>query len=199
MELIILIAEARDILRTGLHTIFASDRRVAQIYEAKTREEVRQHMGAHLFDLLIINQMLVEDIALLPPGKFVIITSELDIALFQEAYEHKARGYLLENASVDLFRAALSCEEGAFLIEPVLATQILEYVSSDTRFAVSSDLLTPREREIVDLLQEGINRHTIAQRLCISEATLKTHIKNITRKRKDGAPPIKKHSLVQNC
>jgi DNA-binding NarL/FixJ family response regulator len=198
MGLTILIAESRDILRTGLHTIFVSDRRVSQIYEAKTQEEVQRYMSTRLFDLLVINQQLIRDISLLPPGKFVILTSELDITLFQNAYERRARAYLLESASADLFHAILSCEEGAFLIEPVLAAQIIEYVSSDPRLAVSSDLLTPREREIIDLLQKGVDRHTIAQRLCISEATLKTHIKNITRKRKDSAPPVKRNPLLQN-
>ena len=43
----------------------------------------------------------------------------------------------------------------------------------------------PREREIVILLHEGVDRHTIARQLHISEATPKTHIKNIARKHED--------------
>jgi DNA-binding NarL/FixJ family response regulator len=189
MELIILIAEPREILRTGLRTIFANDKRVVQIYEARTQRELEQHINSRSFDLVVVNQHLITDISLLPRGQFVILTPELDIAWFQEAYEHGARAYLLENASADLFLATLSCREGAFLIEPHLATYIIEHISSDTRFAVNCDLLTPREKEIVDLLRKGVDRHTIAQQLCISDATLKTHIKNIMRKRKDSSLP----------
>ena len=48
------------------------------------------------------------------------------------------------------------------------------------------ELLSPREREIVMLLDEGLDRRTVAGQLHISEATLKTHIKNISRKHEDA-------------
>lgn len=190
-ELTLLIAEPRDIIRVGLRTLFAGDNRITQIYEVKTQEALHQCMNTCSFSLLVMNQLLITDISLLPRGRFAILATELDISIFQKAYEHGARAYLLESTSADLFRAILSCEEKGFLIEPTLAIPILEYLSSDARFAVNSDLLTSREREIVELLREGIDRRSIAHQLCISEATLKTHIKNITRKRKEGLPRLK--------
>jgi DNA-binding NarL/FixJ family response regulator len=64
-----------------------------------------------------------------------------------------------------------------------MTTQIIEHMSTDPRFTVKEELLTPREKEIIRLLRDGIGRSVIAKQLHISEATLKTHIKNITRKR----------------
>ncbi len=50
--------------------------------------------------------------------------------------------------------------------------------------------LSPREREIVKLLREGLDRRTIAKQLCISETTLKKHIQHIKCKSIEGAKKI---------
>jgi two-component system nitrate/nitrite response regulator NarL len=44
------------------------------------------------------------------------------------------------------------------------------------------ELLTPREREILECLAEGLNNKTIARKLGISDATVKVHVKNVLRK-----------------
>jgi DNA-binding NarL/FixJ family response regulator len=183
VKLNLLIAEPHDILRRGLCTIFIEDESVEQVYEVATREDLEEHLQANSLDLLIVNQSLLPDVTLLPSGRFVILTPEFDVITFKIAYEHKARGYLLQSTSVELLKATLRLAEGAFLIEPALTAQIMQYIFTNSRFAVKEELLTPREREIMALLREGIDRYTIAQQLHISEATLKTHIKNIARKR----------------
>ncbi|GHO60143.1 response regulator transcription factor [Ktedonobacter robiniae] len=182
----ILIAEPRDILRTGLRTIFAEDERISQIYEAATQETLKACLSSKPINLIIINTSMMSNIKDLPRGKFVLLAPEVDIELFLKAYKHGARGFLSENAPAELLRATLGLAEGSFLIEPKMTVPILDLFSGDLRFAVKEELLTPREREIVSLLREGTDRRTIAQDLHISEATLKTHIKNITRKRTES-------------
>ena len=60
----------------------------------------------------------------------------------------------------------------------------MEYVfDRKTSPAHNETSLTPREREIVRLLREGLDRSSIARRLCIAETTLKTHMQNIAKKR----------------
>lgn len=185
MKLKILIAEPRDILRAGIHTILAADGRAEVIYEASNTEELKEHISSNTLDLAIVNQILVSDITLLPTGRFVLFVSEFDITTFLMAYKHRAKGYLLETSQAELFRNILSLPPGAFLIEPTLTMSIIEYLTSDSRLMIDDKLLTPREREIVGFLREGVDRPTIAQNLNISGATLKTHIKNIFRKRID--------------
>ena len=185
MGLKIIIAEPRDILRRGLFTILANDKRVETIREASSGEELQRLLRYNTIDLAIINQALISDMTTLPARRFVIFAAEFNITIFLMAYKHGARGYLLETSHAELFRATLSLPPEAFLIEPVLTSHIVEYLTQDTRFLVKEELLTPREKEIVRLLREGIDRHTIAHDLHISGATLKTHIKNISRKRID--------------
>jgi DNA-binding NarL/FixJ family response regulator len=183
MSFRILIAEPRDILRTGLHTIFARDERVTTLYEASNSEELQKHLRSSPIDLIIVNQAMVSDITTLPSHRFALLTPEFNITTFLMAYKHGAKGYLLENSQAELFRTLLSLPYGTFLIEPSLTANIVEYLTNDARLLVDEELLTPRERQIVGLLREGIDRPTIAQQLNISGATLKTHIKNIFRKR----------------
>lgn len=183
MGLRVIIAEPRDILRKGLHTILAADERVGALIEVAGIEELQKQLRNGLVDLVIVNQGLISDMAILPANRFVLLTSEFNIATFLLACKHGARGYLLETSQAELFRIILGMPSGAFLIEPALTGNIIGYLANDTRLIIKEELLTPREREIVRLLREGVDRPTIAEQLNISGATLKTHIKNIFRKR----------------
>lgn len=183
MKLQVLIADHRDILRAGLRAIFAADPNIECLYEAANQEELQKFLRTKSLDLIFVNQAFISNMAMLPQDRFVVLTSVLDYAVFQEAYKHGAKGYLLENTSAELLCAVLHLPKGAFLVEPALAISILQHFSCDARFTIKDEFLTPREREIIGLLRDGIDRPTIARQLHISGATLKTHIKNISRKR----------------
>jgi DNA-binding NarL/FixJ family response regulator len=185
MELAVLIADPSDILRAGLRLILMNDKRVTQIHEAATKEELHTQLRTKSLDLIVVNQSFITDMLMLPRRRFVILTAELDIDMFQRAYNHGARGYLLENTSAELLRATLCLEEKNILIEPALAAYIMDYFFSGLRFTVQDNLLSPREREVIELLREGIDRRLIAKKLHISDTTLKTHIKRIRNKNDD--------------
>lgn len=183
MQVTLLIAEPRDILRMGLHSVFATDERVTTLYEASNADELQKYLRNSSIDLSIINYSMVNDITRLPSNRFALLAPQFSIDAFLTAYKHGAKGYLLETSRTELFRALLNVPQGAFLIEPLLMPHIVEHLLHDTRLLIKEELLTPREREIVKLLRDGIDRQVIAQQLHISNATLKTHIKNIFHKR----------------
>ena len=179
----ILIAETCELLRIGLRTIFTGDQRVSNIHEALTSKGLEQQLQGHQVDLVVVNQSLITNITLLPMGNFVILTSKLDMTMLKAAYKHKGRGYLSENVSAELLRTVLDRNENAFLLEPSFTPRAMECLFGNAFSILNEELLTPREREIIALLREGLDRPTIARNLCIAETTLKTHIKNIARKR----------------
>ncbi len=183
MKLRILIAEPRDILRAGLRSLLIEDERVGHIQEVTSREELHRQLLSEELDLVIVNQSLIADPMKLPRGRFIILAITVDWTLFQAAYQHGALGYFSEDVSAEFLRMVFTLAEGSFLIAPSIAVQAMEFFSRDTRFSFDEDVLTPREQEIVALLRKGVDRRTIARDLCISETTLKTHIKNIYRKR----------------
>jgi DNA-binding NarL/FixJ family response regulator len=105
------------------------------------------------------------------------------MAILKAAYKHQGCGYLSEDVSAELLRTVLNRSENAFLIEPNLTPWVMDGFFYNAFSTLREELLTPREKEIIDLLRKGIDRATIAKDLCIAETTLKTHIKNIARKR----------------
>jgi len=179
----ILLAEPCELLRIGLRTTFSEDQRVTHIHEATTNKGLETHIRSHPVDLVVVNQSLLTNVSILPRGKFIILTSKLDLAILKAAYEHKCRGYLSERVSAELLRTVLDCDEDEFLIEPSFAPYVMDGFFGNSFSTLNEELLTPREKEIIDLLRQGLDRPTIARTLCIAETTLKTHIKNIARKR----------------
>lgn len=179
----VLIADPCELLRIGLRTIILENIPISNIYEASTHESLKTLMQSYALDLLVVNQSLVTDVSMLPYGKCIILTSEPDMTFLRAAYKYNIRGYLSDKVSPDLLRIVICSSEETLLIEPSLMSWIMETMFGGTFSSVKEELLTPREREIMGLLREGVDRPTIAKRLCIAEATLKTHIKNISRKR----------------
>lgn len=178
----ILLAEPCELLRIGLRTILLADERVSQVSEASTQEHLKAKLQSCKIDLTIVNQVLIREVTQLPKGKFVILASNPDIGILKSASSHGARGYLSENVSAELLRVVLSSSDESFLLEPSLTPWIMKSLLGGTFFCIKEELLTPREKEIIQLLREGLDRRTIAKRLSISDATLKTHIKNIRKR-----------------
>jgi DNA-binding NarL/FixJ family response regulator len=183
MGLNVLIAESHDVLRIGLRAIFANDPRVSNIYEATNEKELRVQLNHNKLSFIVLDQCLVRDIALLKSKHFVLLASELDVSMLKAAYKYGARGYLSTNVLAELLRATLCPTENTFLIEPTFIPRLMELICKSRYSSVKEDLLTPREKEIFALLCQGLARPAIARRLGITQTTLVTHIRNISKKR----------------
>jgi len=97
-----------------------------------------------------------------------------------------ARAYILKNAAeADLIRAVRAVSEGKSFFSPVISKMLLEdYVRqvSEKEVEDSYDLLTPREREILQLLAEGKTNKEVAVILNLSPHTIDTHRGNLLQK-----------------
>lgn len=177
----VLIAEPYCILRAGLRLIFTEDSRVSVVAEVSSFEELQKKLMRERWDLVVINQMLIHDISMLN-NTFVVLAAEPNMEVLLKVYRKGVRAYLLENVSTDLLLTTLQPTEGAFLVEPTLTSWLLEPSLASSFLAARTNKLTPREKEIMLLLRSGLDRTSIARNLHITDSTLKTHIKNITRK-----------------
>ncbi len=178
----ILIAELCAIFRTGLRMIFTSDSLVNTIDEVSTVEEVKKYLTSHTPDLIVVHQSLVTDLAALARSNFIILATEPDKNILVDAYSCGACGYLLENASPHLFLLALHMTEKMFLLDPAVTPWLLKSICGDILPSASNGVLTTREMEIFKLMNSDLTNRAIGERLCISEATVKTHVVHIFRK-----------------
>jgi DNA-binding NarL/FixJ family response regulator len=122
-----------------------------------------------------------------PATKVVIMTAHDEDRLLVEAVEAGASGFLgKDEAASELLSAAKAAADGEVLIDPATLTRLLAQVARERAEqqdaqALLNDL-TEREREILQLLSEGMRNDDIAAKLYISPQTVQTHVRNILGK-----------------
>jgi NarL family two-component system response regulator LiaR len=122
-----------------------------------------------------------------PSTKVVIMTAHDDERLLVEAVEAGACGFLgKDEAANEVLQSVKAAADGEVLIDPSVLTRLLHQVARERearREATSLlDDLTDREREILQLLAEGMRNDGIAEKLFISPQTVQTHVRNILGK-----------------
>jgi DNA-binding NarL/FixJ family response regulator len=96
-----------------------------------------------------------------------------------------ARGYLLKGADQDeIARAVRAVAAGEAIFGPAIANKVLGYfaAASGTKPAPTFPELTDREREVLELIAQGLNNQQITRRLVVSPKTVRNHISNIFAK-----------------
>jgi two-component system nitrate/nitrite response regulator NarL len=100
----------------------------------------------------------------------------------KNAWRAGASGLLFQNVQVEPLIATIEAvASGLLVLEPALAAQTLESTESVTSEPPAEDL-TPREVEVLQLLAQGLTNKAIAQRLAISDHTVKFHVNAIMTK-----------------
>ncbi|WFN56352.1 two-component system response regulator NarL [Dickeya lacustris] len=119
-------------------------------------------------------------------GRIVVFTVSNHEEDVINAFRGGADGYLLkdmepEDLLVALHQAAAGKMVLSDTLTPVLAASLREARSSDTR---DIQLLTPREKDILKLIAQGLPNKVIARKLDITESTVKVHVKHLLKKMK---------------
>jgi DNA-binding NarL/FixJ family response regulator len=110
-----------------------------------------------------------------PSTAVIIFTAFSERSLLTRGLESGAKGYLLKEAPHDtLVRAVEKVAGGDGFVDPALMPAVLT--------KEREDLLTPREREILQLLADGMSNSDVAAKLFISQETVKSHVRHILSK-----------------
>jgi DNA-binding NarL/FixJ family response regulator len=122
-----------------------------------------------------------------PEVKVVVLTASDEDAKLFEAIKSGAQGYLLKNLESDEFFALLEgIGRGEPGLTPALARKLLSEFARPAQASAPShdpDALTEREREVLELLVEGVtSNRKLARQLGVSENTIKFHVRNILDK-----------------
>lgn len=188
MGLNILIAMRHGVLQVGLQAIFNGEPQVSNVYVVASEKDLQAALRHNHLDLVVVNQSLSTDFAMLRGTKFAILVAEPDkpaIALLKAAYEHGACGYFSSNASAGFLYALLSAEAQSFLLDPTVGAWLMYDVLGRSPLSISNKSLTSREKEIISLLYEGKDDLSIATSLHITKKAVERYIKNI-RMKSDG-------------
>ena len=132
-----------------------------------------------------------------PETALIFYTAYGDRALVTEALDAGVRGFVLKEAPLtDLVRAVEDVAAGSTYVDPVLAGVL-------ATASVAKDLpaLTPRERDVLRLLADGLSNEEIGRRLFISPETVRTHVRKAMEKldadtRTQAVATALRHSLI---
>jgi DNA-binding NarL/FixJ family response regulator len=99
------------------------------------------------------------------------------------AVQAGAEGYLLKGAPrEELFEAIRVVNGGGSLLQPLVMSKLLRQISQREDTKSSVEMLSPREREVLQLMARGLQNKEIAAELVISERTVKFHVSSILGK-----------------
>jgi DNA-binding NarL/FixJ family response regulator len=180
----ILSVDDHPLLREGIAAIINSQPDMLLVSQAANGREAIQQYRDHQPDVTLMDLRLpdVSGIDALiairtefPDARIIMLTTfEGDVEV-QRALEAGARGYLLKNMPPrELIQAIRQVHAGKRRIPPEIAAQLAEHLSDDD--------LTAREVEVLQQVAGGNRNRDIAELLCISEETVKVHIKHIMDK-----------------
>jgi DNA-binding NarL/FixJ family response regulator len=193
MPVSVLVADDHQLMREGTAALLAADPRVDVAGIARDGREAIELAAKRRPDvvLLDLNMPVLDGLQACaelrrdqPDTVVMILTvSEQEPDLYA-ALRVGAAGYLTKDMpAAELVEAVLAAARGEPRIAAALASRMLAELGAGV--AAPEDplgALSEREREVLTLLSEGLRNREIAERLVISEATVKTHVRHVLEK-----------------
>jgi two-component system NarL family response regulator len=121
----------------------------------------------------------------LPNLKVIALSSHSDSRYVNAMLDAGACGYVLKaNAFDDLRRALVAAQQGKSYLCPDVTESVVgaSLQKQEHRRAPSPESLSPREKEVLQLLAEGLSSPEIGQRLFVATSTIETHRRNVMQK-----------------
>jgi DNA-binding NarL/FixJ family response regulator len=193
----VLIADDQALVRVGLRKILEAEPETTVVGEAGDGEDAVT--GAHrlrpdvvlmdirmpVLDGIEATRRIVRDRS--ATRVLMLTTFGLDSYVY-DALRAGASGFMLKDAPPEEIAAAVRIiANGEALLAPAVTRAVIEEFAKQSPAPPSTppravEELTPREREVLDLLARGLSNSEICERLVISEATAKTHVARILQK-----------------
>ena len=193
MTIRLVVADDHPIVLDGLERLFKLESDLQVVARCVDREETMQALRAHRPDVLLLDMHMPrgEGLRVLAqmrdeglPSRAVILAASLDDAEVVAALGFGARGIVLkEVASQQVVECVRRVHAGEQWIEPRASGRAMELVRRrEAGSRETAKVLTPREIELVRLVAGGLRNKEIAERVHITEGTVKIHLHNIYRK-----------------
>jgi DNA-binding NarL/FixJ family response regulator len=184
-EITVLLADDHEVVREGLRLALLRSPHIRVVGEAPDGATAVTLAERRKPDVVVMDLRMPEMDGIeateeitqrAPEVKVLIFTAYSERALLQRGLESGARGYILKEAPHEtLLRAIEKVAAGDTFVDPALMPSL-------TTARDGTDVLTQREREILQLLADGMSNADVAGQLFISQETVKSHVRHILTK-----------------
>jgi DNA-binding NarL/FixJ family response regulator len=193
----VLVVDDDDLMRAGLRSVLSSDDTIEVVGEAHDGRDAVGRAPRLAPDVVLMDVRMpqldgiaatAQLIAAAPEARVLIVTTfEHDEYVFG-ALKAGASGFLLKRTSPeDLIAAIHTVASGDALLSPSVTRRVVDRLAHQPllcsrRGDPQLDDLTPREREVLGLIAQGLSNREIATALVVEETTVKSHVKRILMK-----------------
>jgi DNA-binding NarL/FixJ family response regulator len=181
----ILLADDHALVRAGIRVLLESLEGVEVVGEASDGHETLRLIGEQHPDLALLDismpglnglEATARAAKEYPRTRVIVLSMHADDEYVYRAFRAGAAGYLLKNADRrELELAVRAVARGEVWLSPAVSKKVIAAISGGKHLEDPVEVLTPRQREILQLVAEGHSTKEIAQRLDLSVKTVESH------------------------
>jgi len=186
----VLIVDDHEVLAASLAQVLDHEPDLTVVGSAGTLEKARALLATAAPDVVLLDhrmpdgdgvEAIPELLALRPEASIVVLTATTADHVLIAAIEGGASGFVSKTRGLDEVTSAVrAAAAGESVISPEMLARLLPRLHR--REAEPRDTLTDREREVLQLLAEGLSNAAIAERLVVSVHTVRNHVANLSTK-----------------
>jgi DNA-binding NarL/FixJ family response regulator len=188
------IVDDHRIVRQGLRAMLDREPDLRVVGDAGTEDSAVAMIAQARPDVVLMDLKLSTDggceglglcakvVDLFPETRILVLTTFADEWLVREAIRQGAKGYVVKDVDLnELVRAIRAVHRGESAFDSHSARAVVSWLRREPDTEATGQI-TPREREILGLLAQGLSNMAIGKRLYISDTTVKFHVTNLMHK-----------------